>query len=96
MNHRVETPQIVDAYVADVHVEARDFLRGPAQIAVREQAVVQPDDFVPRYLRVLAHGGAKSPEFILTEAGLDMTSPAFWQGGYRVIDEMIDELEELV
>ena len=32
----------------------------------------------------------------LTEAGIDMTSPAFWQGGFDVIDEMIDELEELV
>jgi len=51
--------------------------------------------FVPPYLRILAHGGSKSPEFILSEAGIDMASPAFWQGGFDVIGRMIDELESL-
>ena len=52
--------------------------------------------FVPDYLRILAHGGSKSPEFILSEAGIDIASSAFWQGGFNMIGEMIDELEELV
>jgi len=56
----------------------------------------QGTSFIPKYLRILSHGGSKSPEFILTEAGIDMASPAFWQGGFDVIREMIDELEELV
>ena len=32
---------------------------------------------------------------ILTEAGLDISSPSFWQGGFDVIQNMIDELEKL-
>lgn len=51
--------------------------------------------FVPTYLRVLAHGGSKSPEYILSEAGIDMESGAFWQGGYDVIGALLDQLEAL-
>jgi oligoendopeptidase F len=51
--------------------------------------------FVPTYLRILAHGGSKSPEYILNEAGIDMTSAEFWQGGYDVIAAMLDQLEAL-
>jgi len=51
--------------------------------------------FVPKYLRVLAHGGSKAPIEVLDEAGVDIRDPAFWQGGFDVIAEMIDELEAL-
>jgi len=51
--------------------------------------------FKPRYLRLLAHGGAARPEAILTEAGIDMLDPEFWQGGFDVIGEMVEELEQL-
>ena len=51
--------------------------------------------FVPTYLRILEHGGSKSPAYILNEAGIDMTSAAFWQGGYDVIAAMMDQLEAL-
>jgi len=50
--------------------------------------------FVPKYLRILAHGGAAAPQEILDEAGIDMADPAFWQGGFDVISEMIARLEE--
>jgi oligoendopeptidase F len=55
----------------------------------------QGKSFIPTYLRILAHGGSKSPEFILGEAGIDMASLAFWQGGFDVIGRMIDDLEAL-
>ena len=32
---------------------------------------------------------------ILAEAGLDVSSPDFWQGGFEVIEDMIAELEGL-
>jgi oligoendopeptidase F len=51
--------------------------------------------FVPTYLRILAHGGSKSPDDILTEAGIDMTSADFWQGGFDVIGAMLDTLVAL-
>ncbi len=51
--------------------------------------------FIPHYLKILSYGGAASPAHILTEAGIDMTSPDFWRGGFRVLEEMIDELEAI-
>jgi oligoendopeptidase F len=52
-------------------------------------------DFVPRYLRILAYGGSRSPAEILSEAGIDTTAESFWQGGFDMIAEMIQELEDL-
>lgn len=51
--------------------------------------------FKPGYLKLLAYGGSAHPETILREANVDMTSPAFWQGGFDVISAMIDELEAI-
>jgi oligoendopeptidase F len=56
---------------------------------------LEGEAFLPRYLRILSYGGSASPAAILEEAGLDITSPAFWQGGYDVLKGMITELENL-
>jgi oligoendopeptidase F len=55
----------------------------------------QGDAFKPGYLKLLAYGGSDRPEAILQEAGIDMTDPVFWQGGFDVIRDMIDELEAI-
>jgi len=52
------------------------------------------ETFVPKYLKILAYGGAKSPQEILSEAGIDMTSASFWHGGFNVLKGMIDELDK--
>ncbi len=49
--------------------------------------------FTPVLTRILSHGGATSPSDILTEAGVDMADPAFWRGGFRVIEDMVGKLE---
>jgi oligoendopeptidase F len=51
--------------------------------------------FIPKYLRILSYGGSASPAHILGEAGIDITSAAFWQGGFDVIREFMDQLEAL-
>jgi oligoendopeptidase F len=51
--------------------------------------------FVPRFLKILAYGGSASPEHIITEAGFDVASPDFWQGGFDVLRGMLDEMEAL-
>ena len=38
--------------------------------------------FVPKYLDLLATGGAASPEHILAKVGVDMASKKFWQSGF--------------
>jgi oligoendopeptidase F len=51
--------------------------------------------FVPKFLKILAYGGSKSPQEILAEAEIDIASPDFWRGGFEVLQGMIDELEGL-
>ena len=49
--------------------------------------------FVPKYLDLLATGGSRSPERILSSVNVDMTSKAFWQSGFTTIRDMIGQLE---
>lgn len=53
------------------------------------------EPFKEKYLKILSYGGSKAPAEILEEAGINIRSAKFWQGGYDVISEMIDELEAL-
>jgi oligoendopeptidase F len=60
-----------------------------------KQFKAEGEAFKPRYLQILAAGGSKSPEAILTRAGIDMHSAAFWQGGFDVISGLVDQLEKM-
>ncbi len=51
--------------------------------------------FVPGYLRLLAWGGGARPLEILAEVGVDPTDPAFWRGGFAVVEDLLRQLEEL-
>jgi len=64
-------------------------------LALYRQFKDEGPTFIPRYLTILAHGGSRSPASILREAGVDMASPAFWQGGFDLIAGMIAELETI-
>lgn len=61
----------------------------------RKYKAIGREAFEPQYLRILAYGGSASPAHILSEAGFDMASEDFWQGGFDVLAEMLDELERL-
>ncbi len=61
----------------------------------RKYRTIGREAFEPQYLRILAYGGSASPEHILSEAGFDMASEDFWQGGFDVLAEMLEELEQL-
>lgn len=64
-------------------------------LSLYQQYLIEGESFIPKYLKILSYGGSASPSKILGEAGLDITSPAFWQGGFAVIQDMIVELEKL-
>ncbi len=64
-------------------------------LALYQQYRQEGQAFLPRYLRILSYGGSEAPLKILCEAGLDVASPAFWQGGFAVLEQMLAELEQL-
>ncbi len=47
------------------------------------------------YFDILAAGGSKKPEELLSEHGLDITSTKFWQEGFDYIKTQVKELETL-
>jgi oligoendopeptidase F len=64
-------------------------------LALYQQYRLEGESFIPKYLKILSYGGSESPIKILAEAGLDISSPSFWQGGFDVIERMITELDQL-
>lgn len=52
--------------------------------------------FVPKYFELLSNGGSRSPAELLRPCGVDLNDPAFWQGGYDLVRELLEELRGLV
>jgi oligoendopeptidase F len=55
----------------------------------------QGEAFKPGYLKLLSYGGSERPEVVLGEMGIDITDRAFWQSGFDLVRERIDELEAI-
>ena len=65
-------------------------------LSLYRQFKAEGESFKPRYLQILSAGGSESPEAILTRAGIDMHSAAFWQGGFDVVQGLVDQLEKMI
>ncbi len=64
-------------------------------LALYQRYREEGESFVPRFLEILAYGGSRSPEEIISEAGFNMASPDFWQSGFDVLESLVMELEGL-
>ncbi len=60
-----------------------------------QQYKAEGEAFKPKYLKILSAGGSEAPANILADAGIDIRSAKFWQGGFDVLSGMVDELEKL-
>ncbi len=52
-------------------------------------------DFVPAYISILAAGGSKKPEKLLSEYGFDISNTKFWQEGFTYVKEQVKALSLL-
>ncbi len=59
-----------------------------------QQFKAEGDAFKPKYLKILSAGGSEAPVKILADAGIDIHSAAFWQGGFDIISRLVDQLEK--
>ena len=64
-------------------------------LSLYQQYKVEGNAFKSRYLSLLSAGGSKPPVKILSDAGIDMHSASFWQGGFDVIRGLIEQLETI-
>ncbi|HEY3379640.1 MAG TPA: M3 family oligoendopeptidase [Armatimonadota bacterium] len=53
------------------------------------------DAFVPHYLDVLRAGGSQRPADIMAAAGIDISQRSFWEGGLKMIDELVTQAEQV-
>jgi oligoendopeptidase F len=53
------------------------------------------EEFVPRYLELLAAGGSRSPEELTAIVGIDLGDPGFWDAGLALVEEQLSEAEQL-
>ena len=60
-----------------------------------QQYKAEGESFKPKYLKILSAGGSEAPAKILSDAGIDISSTKFWQGGFDVLSRMVDELEKI-
>ncbi len=64
-------------------------------LSLYKQYQQEGEAFKPRYESILAAGGSAAPEKILSAAGFNIYDPAFWQGGFDVLAEMVRRLEAI-
>ncbi len=55
----------------------------------------QGKSFVSKYLKLLSYGGSEAIEKILKELGIDIADEGFWQQGFDIIREELEELKRL-
>ena len=64
-------------------------------LALVEKYRREGEAFVPQYLDLLAAGGSAAPDALLGRMGIDVTEPAFWELGLKLLGGMVDQAEEL-
>jgi oligoendopeptidase F len=64
-------------------------------LSLYQQYKAEGEAFKPRYIKLLSAGGSDAPARICAEAGIDIRSRAFWQGGFDVITRLVDQLDSL-
>ncbi len=64
-------------------------------LSLYQQFKAEGESFKPRYLKLLAAGGSEAPVKLLSDAGIDVYRKEFWQGGFNVISQLVDQLEQL-
>lgn len=64
-------------------------------LSLYQQFKAEGEAFKPRYLKILEAGGSQSPADILGQAGIDFSQAAFWQGGFDVLADLVEQLETI-
>ena len=64
-------------------------------LALYQQYQAEGEAFKPRYLKILSAGGSIAPVRLLADAGIDIRTAQFWQGGFDIIGDLVSQLEEL-
>ena len=62
-------------------------------LSVYERYEQEGEEFVPRYLELLAAGGSRPPEELGRIVGVDLTDPGFWDQGLALVARQLEAAE---
>jgi oligoendopeptidase F len=65
-------------------------------LSIYQLYLEEKEKFVPKYIKLLSVGSSLSPEEMLSEIGISLNDPSFWDKGIKYLSDKIDELEKLV
>ncbi|MDX1763250.1 MAG: M3 family oligoendopeptidase [bacterium] len=63
-------------------------------LSLYQKYLEEGDPFVLQYLDLLSAGGSDSPPNLLQSLGVDVNDRGFWEGGYMLLANLMDELKE--
>ncbi len=64
-------------------------------LSLYRQAQTGGADFAERYLDTLRAGGSLTPQQLVAKVGIQLDDPAFWQGGFDVLESLVSRFESL-
>jgi oligoendopeptidase F len=62
-------------------------------LSVYQRYEQQGEEFVPRYLELLAAGGSRSPQELGEIVGVDLADPGFWDAGLDLVEAQLTDAE---
>jgi oligoendopeptidase F len=65
-------------------------------LSLYQRYLKERESFIPIYRDILADGGSRTPADTLAPAGIVLSDPGFWQGGYDLLGDLIQELKALL
>ena len=65
-------------------------------LSLYQQYKNEGSSFIPKYLDILSSGGSRKPEELLKESGMDISRDEFWQQGFDLLGDKIQELEKML
>ena len=65
-------------------------------ISIYQLYLEQKEKFIPKFIKLLSIGSSLTPEEMLSDIGIDLKDPSFWQKGINYLSDKIEELEQLV
>ena len=65
-------------------------------ISLYQMYLEEKNKFVPKFIKLLSLGCSMTPQEMLSEIGIDLKDPSFWNKGLSYLSGKVDELEKLI
>ncbi|MFW9929742.1 MAG: M3 family oligoendopeptidase [Candidatus Thorarchaeota archaeon] len=65
-------------------------------ISLYQMYLEEGKTFVPKFLKLLAIGSSHTPQEMLSDIGINLNDPSFWQKGIKFLADKVSELESLI